>query len=204
MGNLKLEVFSPGAEMEMAKREHIAQKVAEAYREGHAKGFAQGSEASAREHAEAQDQLRIQFVEALRDAQMSYAEAQTAVVASLIPVVRALTEGLAPSLAEAGLITELERQLKNVLEARPDLVPRISCAPELAAGIKAALPHFSERYTVDQDPRLTPLEARLAWDDGFDEIDIEACLSEMRKAVAQAEAVALCPPFAEEETANVG
>ncbi|MEO0912208.1 MAG: hypothetical protein AAFY59_04360 [Pseudomonadota bacterium] len=203
MTGLQLEVFTPGAEMEMAKREDLAQKVAEAYREGHARGFAQGAEASAKEHADAQDQLRAQFVEALRDAQIEQAEAQNHVLTSLLPLMLALTDTLAPALAEAGLVTALETQLKAALAKRPEAVPVISCAPELEAGIKSALQHMEGRFRVLPDLQLTPLEARLAWDNGFDEINLDACLAAMRAQIAQFAGAAQAPET-EKETLHAG
>lgn len=203
MNGLKLEEFAPGAEMEMAKRENLAQKVAEAYREGHARGFAQGTEASAKEHAAAQDQLRAQFVEALRDAQLEQAEAQSTVLTSLLPLMENLTRSLAPALAEAGLVTSLETQLKTVLAKRPEAVPVIFCAPELATGLKTALSHLEGQFRITEDAQLTPLEARLHWDNGFDEINLEACLTSMRAHIEQFTRATRALEE-DEETAHVG
>ncbi|MEO0387180.1 MAG: hypothetical protein AAF281_06570 [Pseudomonadota bacterium] len=184
MPNVKLEVFTPGAEATEDRKRELARRIAEAYREGHGKGFAQGAEASAREHAEAQDQLRAQFVEALRDAQLTQSLAQREVIASLLPILEALTRALAPTLADAGFLAALEDRLRAALNTRPDPAPRVHCAPELEAGVRAALSQFSDRFELVPDTSLTPLEARLFWEDGFDEIDLDTCLDAMRDTIA--------------------
>ncbi|MEM1265957.1 MAG: hypothetical protein AAGI50_08080 [Pseudomonadota bacterium] len=184
MANVKFEVFTPGQQTAEDRQRELARRIAEAYREGHAKGFAQGAEASAREHADAQDQLRAQFIEALRDAQLTQAVAEREVLLSLLPLVEEMTRTLAPTLADAGLAAALSERLETALRARPDARPRVHCAPELSDGVAQALAQFSDRYDVVPDAGLTPLEARLYWSDGFDEIDFTRCLDDMTAAIA--------------------
>ena len=203
MSSLKLEVFTPGASDIERRQEDIARRVAEAYREGHGKGFAQGAEASAREHAEAQDQLRSQFIEALRDAQLTHTLAQREVIESIFPLLEAMTETLSPILAESGLITELDALLRRALDSRPEIRPRITCAPELEKGVRLALSHFAERFDLEPDSRLTPLEARLHWDDGFDEINFQACLDAMQESITRFREATMTKPETE-ELADVG
>ncbi|QHQ36804.1 hypothetical protein [Algicella marina] len=199
MSRVQLEVFSPGSEAAMAKRENLAQKVAEAYREGQARGFAQGAEQSAREHAEAQDQLRLQFIEALRDAQLQQVAAQQHVLQSVFPLIETFLKTLAPHLAEAGLLHEVESRLRDVLASRPDLEPVITCAPELESGIRTTLTGMSGEFTLRPDPRLTPLEARLAWDDGFDRIDFTSCLEAITLQIDEFRSVTAETPTKEEQ-----
>lgn len=185
MPNVKFEVFTPGAQAAEDRQRDIARRIAEAYREGHAKGFAQGTEASAREHADAQDQLRAQFIEVLRDSQVTQAVAEREVTASLVPLVTQLVSTLAPSLGRAGLAATLEAQLQDALRTRPDARPVVHCAPELADGVRKALSRFGARYEVQPDAGMTPLEARLTWADGFDEINVDRCLAAMTDIVAR-------------------
>lgn len=186
MAALRLDEFAPDRRDDtlVQHREAVARQVAEAYRDGHAKGFAQGAEASAHEHAEQQDQLRGQFIEAVRDSQMTHQAAQRLVVASLLPVFEKLVTALAPDLAAAGLASGLRRQLASALEMRPKATPRIACAPELASGLTGALAEWEGRYEIETDPRLTPLEARLHWEDGFDVIDLARSLAQMQTIIA--------------------
>lgn len=203
MSKVQLQVFSPGAELAIAQRESVAQKVAEAYRDGHSKGFAQGAEASAREHADAQDQLRSQFIEALQDGQASHQEAQARVIQSLGPLLGAMVDVLAPRLAEAGLKAEISAELETLMRTRPDVAPVLVCAPELAVGLKNVLEARGTPFHLREDPGMTPLEARIGWDDGFDTFDMSACLEAM-KAKIDAYLAAALPETAKKETRDVG
>lgn len=185
MAALKYETFAPESGGQEATSVETARQVAQAYRDGHAKGFAQGAEASAREHADAQDQLRGQFIEALRDSQMTHSGAQQTILKSFFPVVEALVQSLAPKLATEGLFAQLLEHLETALEARPDIKPVIACAPELAAGVRSALATWDGKFDVQEDSRLTPLEASLNWDDGFDHINMDRALEEVSQAVSK-------------------
>lgn len=185
MALLQLETFSPLGATETSASQETAKLIAKAYRDGHAKGFQQGADESAREHAEVQDQLRGQLIEALRDDAMEQHAAQTAAVASLLPVIDAMVNTLAPALAEAGFAEQLTTHLRTALDHRPNLRPVLHCAPEAAATLQAALTDWPVASEVVEDNRLTPLEAKLHWDDGFDHIDLDRCLAEMTESIAR-------------------
>lgn len=183
MASLRFETFSPDGDTETSNSQEAAKQLAKAYRDGHAKGFIQGAEESAREHAEAQDQLRSQLIEALKDGQMTRQEAQASVTKSLFPLIDALVKALAPSLVDIGFPTELSDQLRKALEGRPNTKPVVRCAPDLVAPLEQSLSDWSGSFEVIPDTALTPHQAKIHWDDGFDHIDLDGCMTEIRQCL---------------------
>ncbi|MEM8787759.1 MAG: hypothetical protein AAGE76_05825 [Pseudomonadota bacterium] len=172
---LTLEEFTPldhPAAAQAARRDAIA----EAWNEGHAAGAQAGTEASAKAHADAQDRLRAEWIEVLRDLAQDRQEAQASVLRGIAPFVQTVIAGLAPRLAEEGLKDLVSDALADALRDRPEPVPVLRCAPEMAAALEPALAEFDGRYRLDPDPRLTPQEAELHWEDGFDALDPGAIL----------------------------
>jgi len=182
---LKLKVFSPQGEDPEDEKQVSEAEVEAARQAGFEAGFAEGAAASAEEHANAQDQLRAGFLEILRDGQMVRAEAQAQVMQGILPLVVSLVEHLAPTLARAGLAGHVETCLSRALSERPDLKPILCCAPEARAALERALVDWSGKYKFRTDPKLTPLEVELHWDDGFDRIDlasaIDAVLADIKR-----------------------
>jgi flagellar biosynthesis/type III secretory pathway protein FliH len=200
MSSIKFETFSPVEAETTASAEKMMQRMRSAFEEGRRRGFAEGAAASAEEHAAAQDQLRSQFIESLNDQRIGHEEARLEVTKTILPTLQALVTKLAPTLARAGLTGIVEDTLSEALRAAPASRPVIHCAPELAEGIRQALANTDGGFAITPDPRLTPLEARVTWDEGFTHIDLQACIDRIEDGVA-AFAEALTMP---EETRHVG
>ncbi len=202
MKSVLFQEFAPdGAPTQDLPGESVDRQLARAWAEGHATGAREGAEASAAAHAESQDVLRAELVEVLRDQQIHRREAQAAVLRGVAPAVTAVVRRLAPRLAETGLAEHLGAALDEAFGARPEPVPVIRCAAESAQGLELALAGRSGHFRVETDPRLTPLEAELHWQDGFDAIDMNGLMT----AIDQALDAALTPSGDElmkEERAN--
>lgn len=180
---IKLETFAPHDAEQIASSEKIMRRIRTAYDEGHSRGFAEGAAASAQEHADAQDQLRSQFLESFNDQRLSHEEARHEVTRSILPTLQALISKLAPSLAQAGLAGIVEKVLDEAIQATPETRPILRCAPDLVTGIRNALERYEGQFEIAPDPRLTPLEARVIWDEGFTHIDLQHCIDSIEAGI---------------------
>jgi len=182
-----LQVFSPAARPAPDPANdsglNIEKQLGEAWEAGHAAGVTAGTEAAAKVHAEAQDQLRAALVEAIRDQKMEQTEAQTRILGGIVPLVRQLIDRLAPGLARAGLADHVAEEVERALRERPDPAPRIRCAEDAREGLVSALAARNLSCAVVADPRLTPLEAQVQWDDGFEAIDLGGAVARLDQAL---------------------
>ena len=181
---IKLETFATQDADQTASSEKVMRRIRTAYDEGHSRGFTEGAAASAQEHADAQDQLRSQFLESFNDQRLSHQEARYEVTKSILPTLQALISKLAPSLAQAGLAGIVEDVLNEAMQSAPDTHPVLQCSPDLEVGIRNALERYEGKFEIAPDPRLTPLEARVIWDDGFTHIDLQHCIDSIDAGIS--------------------
>lgn len=151
----------------------IAEQIANAYREGHEAGVKAGTEASALVHAESQDRLRAELIEALRDHHQDRVAVQAQVLSGVAPLLGAVIRQLTPYLAAVGLPEQVSAAVQTALETRPDAKPLIRCAEEAVPGLQPALAKWSGAFDLQIDSRLTPHEVQLHWDDGFDTLNLD-------------------------------
>ena len=197
MRALKLQSISPGEEERVARSAAREAVLKATFERGYAEGFAAGAEASADEHSAAQDQLRIQFVEALKDAELSHAEARHDVLRAIYPTIEALIKRMAPVLAEGSAHLEIMEHIERALEHAPAGELVVVCAPDLEQGLKVALENRAVGVQVETDASLTPLEARLKWAEGFDHIDFDQPLKQIEGILARFRNVLMAPDAAE-------
>lgn len=185
MAALKFETFAPAGATETSASKETGKLLAQAYRDGHSKGFAQGSEESAREHADAQGQLTAQFIESLKDRELDHNAAQRSVITSLFPLLDAIVGALSPNLAEIGFLDAIRTSLSTALDSRPGAKPSLKCAPELVETVNKAFAEWQGEFEIVVDNRLTPLEAQVHWEDGFDHVDLDGALAEMKQCISR-------------------
>jgi hypothetical protein len=181
MSAFRLQTFAPEPDdgPRLSGRELAALRE-ESYRAGWLAGQAAATEA----HLDEQARLTSELVEALCDARLTNEAARRHVAASLAPLARAIVAALTPALAEAGLAAEAVARVEAALAAAPEARPRLRVAPELAGVIRGLLAERGLVATVEIGPELTPREAVLHWDQGYDHIDLDACADELRACVA--------------------
>lgn len=179
---LRLDEFQPGAEG--PDPEELKQQLIAARNEGHARGIREGAEASARAHAEAQDRLRLELVEAMRDAQMSFQEVESTTLAGVAPFLRAVIAHVAPAIAVAGLAEAVAKSVEAGLANRTAPKPLVKCAPDAKSALESALSRWPGGIAFDPDPTLTPFEAEVHWGGGFDAVDTGALLEELDAILA--------------------
>ncbi|MEM8872030.1 MAG: hypothetical protein AAGB10_00835 [Pseudomonadota bacterium] len=181
---LNLQEFSPHPLAEgPAPSETMAAELEKAYARGYDAGVKAGAEASAQVHAEAQDRLRSEVVEILRDQHQSRFAAQTEVLQDVIPLIETVVRQIAPQLIPDGLPEHARSVLADAIGQRPDLMPILRCAPDAVESLRGALVEWNGRFEIQPDRRLTPNEVQVAWNDGFDHIDLSASVQTMLEQI---------------------
>ncbi len=104
--------------------------------------------------------------------------------ASLAPTIEALASAISPALAEAGLGAEIVAVVERALVQAPAARPRLRCAPEIAGRIGKLLAISATTPTIEEAPELLPREAQIFWDQGYDHIDLDACIAQIRACIA--------------------
>ncbi len=184
MSAYRLETFSPAAGFG-APRLSLAQRQIEAAREAaYEEGFLAGQALATDAYVEDESRLTSELVEAIADARLTNEAARRHVSASLAPMVEALASAITPALAEAGLGAEIARLVERALIRAPEARPRLRCAPELAGRIEALLAALGLAASVEAAPELLPREAQIFWDQGYDHLDLDACLAQIRACIA--------------------
>jgi flagellar biosynthesis/type III secretory pathway protein FliH len=192
MSAFRLQTFSP--RLEQAREPAPAplpsspalteEDLAQAREEGYAQGFLD-AQAEATASLLADDtRLSAEFVEALSDARLTNEAARRHVMAGLAPMVEAVCRAIAPALAEAGLAAEIAARVERAFLAAPDAVPRLRCAPEIVERVAAVFAERELAAVIEAAPELLRREAELSWDDGYDRIDLDACVAEVAACLA--------------------
>lgn len=184
MTAFRLETFAPAAGAG-APRLSLAERRLEAAREeAYEQGFLAGQAMATEAWVEDEGRLTSELVEAIGDARLTNEAARRHVAASLAPMVEALAAAITPALAEVGLGAEIARLAERALAQAPEARPRLRCAPELAPRIAALLEARGIAALVEEAPELLPREAQVFWDQGYDHLDLEACIAQIRSCIA--------------------
>jgi hypothetical protein len=176
----------------------VRRRIEVACEEARAAGWLEGQAAATDAHLADDARLSSDLIEALEDARLTNEAARRHVMASVAPLIETLFTAVAPSLADAGLVAEIERLASRALAAAPEARLRLRCAPEVAPRVEAVLRERGVEGNVEPAPTLLPREARIHWDQGYDGLDLDACIASIRESLARH----LQPPV--EETGNDG
>jgi hypothetical protein len=181
----RLETFAPAGQGPGRPRRNPLEERIEAVREEawHA-GFLEGQTMATEAHLDDQTRLTSAFIEALADARVTNEAARHHVVESVAPMIEALVSAIAPTLADAGLDTEIARLVERALLHAPAARPRLRLAPELCDRIEAALRERGLATTLEEAPELLPREVQVFWDQGYDHLDLDACIAQVRACIA--------------------
>jgi flagellar biosynthesis/type III secretory pathway protein FliH len=188
MTSFRFPEFTPGSKTEGNREKapgvDIEALVRAAREEGYNAGFVDGQAAATEAHLEDQSRLTSELIEVLRDAGMTNEAARLHVSASIAPLIEAIAIAIAPSLAEAGLPGEIGRRVRDAIEAAPKAKPRIRCARELAARLGRLLEESDLAAEIEEAPELLPREAQIFWDEGYDHLDLDACIARIREVIS--------------------
>ena len=176
---LKLQTFPPDGHKMPSKLPEYEEKLRQAWAAGHARGVHDGAEASAREYADAQDQLRAALIESLSDSLQTRIASQNSVVSAIWPIVSSLVRKLAPALAAAGFAIQIREVVETALKSRPKPRPSVHCSPESYEAISQSLSDWDGEFEIVTDYTLTPLEGQVYWNDGFDRVCLDQVVEDI-------------------------
>jgi hypothetical protein len=180
MRALRLETFDPVIDPQRARAEARRRETETAREEGYRAGWLAGQEAATEAHLDDQAKLTSALVETLQDGLITNEAARRAVVAGVGPLVTRLFEAVAPALADAGIVGEIVARAEAAVRSAPTAKPRIRCAPELAPRLRDLLETHRIEGSVEEAPAFLPREAEIAWDQGYDHVDLDACIARIR------------------------
>jgi flagellar biosynthesis/type III secretory pathway protein FliH len=184
MNAFRLQTFTPALSSTGARsspRDRLLERIRE---EAYRSGFVAGQAAATEAHIEEQSRLTSELIEAIGDARLTNEAARRHVSASLAPLVQALAGAIAPALADAGLGGEIGRLVSEALAAAPEARPRVRCAPELAQRLAGIFAERGVEVIIDPAPELLPREAQIHWDQGYDHMDLDACIERISACLA--------------------
>ena len=167
MSAFRYQTYQPAISPAAARASEIEARLSAAREESFRAGFLAGQAAATEAHLEDQSRLSGDLIEHLQDSRLTNEAARRHVSGSLAPMVEALCAAIAPSLADAGFAAEVGRLVAQAIEAAPDALPRLRCAPEVTAIVKALLAGRGVAARVEAAPELLPREAQIFWDPGL-------------------------------------
>jgi hypothetical protein len=184
MSAYRLETFAPFAGPAHPRVDPVARRIETAREEAYREGFLAGQAMATEEFLAEESRLTSELVEAVADMAVTNEAARRHVAASLAPAFEALAQAVAPALADAGLGPEIARRIERALAQAPAARPRLRVAPEMAGRIGALLGRRGLDAIVEAAPELLPREAQVFWDQGYDHLDLDACIAQIRACIA--------------------
>jgi hypothetical protein len=184
MNAFRLQTFTPAEGFGERRQSEAERRLEAAREEAYRAGFVAGQAAATESHLDDETRLTAELVEAIGDACMTNEAARRHVAESLAPALRALAAAIAPALADAGICDEIARLAARAVAVAPEARPRLRCAPELVARVEALLAERGIAASVEAAPELLPREARVLWDQGYDQIDLQDCIAKALACIA--------------------
>jgi hypothetical protein len=182
MSAYRLETFAPAFGLR-ARSDPALQRLEAAREDAYHAGFLAGQSMATEAFLDDQTRLTSELIEAIADSRLTNEAARRHVAASAAPMIEALAAAIAPSLAAAGLGAEIARLVERALHAT-GARPRLRCAPELVETVEAALTQRGLAAAIEEAPELLPREAQVFWDQGYDHVDLDACIAQIRACIA--------------------
>ena len=181
MTALKLESFSHDLEIRKGISEFESFEVLRqnAYNEG----VKNGADAATRAFEAEKLRTLSPILEALNDMAFSQVEARHALLASLHPMMRGLVSAVLPECARLGLSREIEAIVASACEKSPDSQLIIRVPTDAVSALTELLAKTKADLRVEGDATLDALHVNIAWQGGFDTLNIDAALADIRAAV---------------------
>ena len=181
MGALKLESFSHETEIRkgISKFESFEALRVDAYSEGVKSGAAAATKAFEAEKIRS----LAPILEALNDLAFAQVEAHQALLFSLKPLIEQLVTSVLPTCAANGLAREVAAVVANACNKSPTSEIEITVAPEVVSAMQAHFATAKADLSIKPNPELDPLQAKVTWRGGFDEVKLNAALAEINLVV---------------------
>lgn len=184
MTPLRLKTLAPdgpdGTSAALVERRKIDAIREEAYQKGYLEGQAAATDAFLAE----QNHLSAELIETLADARLTNEAARRHVTATIGPLIAGIVKAVAPTLADAGIASEIVSLVERALSRAGGPRPRVRCAPELVERIALVLRERGLDADVEPASDLLPREAQVFWDQGYDHLDLDACVAQIRSCIA--------------------
>lgn len=184
MSAYRLETFLPAAGPGMTRADPQKRRLDALREEAYTEGYLAGQAVATDGFLEEQGRLATEMIEAIDDARLTNEAARRHVAASLGPMVEALAGAITPALAEAGLGAEIAAIVERALIQAPAARPRLRCAPEVSRRLGGMLDRMGFDAAVEAAPELLPREAQIFWDQGYDHLDLDACIAQISACIA--------------------
>ncbi len=149
------------------------------------KGVKTGAEAASKAFEGEKIRSLAPILEALNDIGFSQAEARQAAINSLAPLISAMIETALPACAAAGFNTEVVRRVMEMVQKLPVEKIKVLVPIDAVDSITKMLTPAKANCEVIADDSLTPLEARIEWAAGFEQLDISTVLATITSAVQE-------------------
>ncbi|MFQ5624387.1 MAG: hypothetical protein ACE5FS_13450 [Paracoccaceae bacterium] len=175
-----LEIYDPGdvaGDGGLSPNAILKKACDAAYRQG----YCDGGKASRTAREEEISALLAAAKEATADFAVSHTEARKAVIASLAPLVRAMTDAVLPACAGMGLAEELAAAAARLAAGTNAPRLRISLAPEHADTVAAILEERGVAAEVRADPEVAGISARLGIGEAGEIFDADAAIGRLRR-----------------------
>ncbi len=181
MSVLKLESFSHDVEIRrgISKFESFEALRDSAYSDG----VKSGADAASRAFEDEKIRTLAPILEALNDMSFSQIEACQTMLKSMRPMIEQLVETVLPDSARLGFGAEVAALLCKAYEKAPTARIIICVAPDAVASIQSLLAPSKADFSVEGDSALNGLQARVNWQGGYDQINLDEALKDVRTAI---------------------
>ena len=151
----------------------------EAFENGVRDGAAAATDAFSSEHARCLSRIQ----EAIGDTFFAREEAHRQALASLRPLIEAVSEAIAPELCRYGLSAEIAKIAQEAAIRAPEAKLTVFVAHDRVEEISSMLNQSNPALLLSEDSDLGPAEARVCWSGGFNQIDLSAAASSASVAI---------------------
>ncbi len=100
---------------------------------------------------------------------------------AVVQLTKAFIHAVAPRLASSALVPEICAAIEDAIEDEPGALIVIEVAEDRRDEVEAAVAACTATGIVKTNPDLGETEARVYWEDGFDQIDPEATIAKAMK-----------------------
>lgn len=182
MGVLKLESFSHETEIRkgISRFESFESLREQAFNDG----IKSGADAASRAFEAEKIRTLTPILEALNDMAFAQIEARQMVLGSLQPMIDEMVNSILPQCAAEGLGAEISAVVSRAFEKSPQCQIVIAVAPESVSSIQQLLASAKADYSVVPDATLDELGAKISWQGGHDEINLNAAIADIRTAIS--------------------
>ena len=161
--------------------EEVELVLARARGAAHADGFEAGKKSAEAAFDRAMAAKLDAVEKALMDAQDIVESSEKSAHWAVVQLTRAFIHAVAPRLASSALAPEICAAIEDAIVEQPGALVVIEVSEDRSDEIAAAVAACTPTGKVNVNPDLGPTEARVYWEDGFDQIDPSVTIAKAMK-----------------------